>query len=490
MHRSRRVGALVASLAVAAAVAVIAPSGATAEPQLHRTLDPNAVTESVRYLVKTYGVSEREALRRLQLQDDATRLDQALRTRATYGGMWLDHNAGGVLVVAMTAPADADRYIDALPDRKNVRTQAVRYSLADLNAARDRVAARVGAGPQAVHLPAVSESENRVVVWERGWVAAEKRTRRAAEVTAESENARTAIAAEPADLVVQRTLVKPEPMATPNVDWGFCHPLYCTGYGPMRGGLRLDMRRDNGTWGGCTAGFNLRSTGGGFPGKPWVLTAGHCMATKTNNVPTQHNGTSVLQQHGIEKNSYPYDYAALPYVDQATANTWLENHTNRNRVLKYCRNGGMDSNADTPCGQQATSVDEYITGTRSLAEVKAGWVVCATGSGSSAVNYPDSYDSGAGEGYLVGTRCGRVLSTDVGINTDICARAGDSGGPLFSQVDHTALGILEGSQQARSGACQAGELNNYVPISTVLEDLNARIAGQGSVFSVITTPNG
>ncbi len=222
----------------------------------------------------------------------------------------------------------------------------------------------------------------------------------------------------------------------------------------------------------------------------WVLTAGHCMATKTNNTPTQHNGTPVLQQHGIEKNSYPYDYAALPYVDDAAADRWLEGQTGRNRVLKYCRNGGMDSNFDTPCGEQATSVDEYITGTRALAEIKAGWVVCATGTGSNVVNYPDSHDSGAGTGYLVGTRCGRVLSTDVGINTDICARPGDSGGPLFSQVDHTALGILEGSQQSRQGACQAGELNNYVPVETVITDLNARIAGQGSVFSVITTPNG
>lgn len=93
--------------------------------------------------------------------------------------------------------------------------------------------------------------------------------------------------------------------------------------------------------------------------------------------------------------------------------------------------------------------------------------MCATGWPSSAVNYPDSEDSGAG--YLVGTRCGRVLSTDVGINTDLCARPGDSGGPLYSQTDHTALGI---------------------PIETIITDLNARIASQGSTFTVITTPNG
>ncbi|MEU6148653.1 S1 family peptidase [Actinosynnema sp. NPDC047251] len=485
-----------ASLVVVAASAVVAVTAATAAPQVHRVLDPGSVRESVEYLTDTYGVSKQEALRRLQLQDDATRLDEALSrdAGATYGGMWLDHAAGGVLVVAMTRPADADKYLKAVPDRENVRTKAVRYSLADLNAARDRIATKVGAGSDAVYLPAVSESDNQVVVWERGWVAAEKQGRVGA-AAVEADSARSAVAAEPAGLVATRTLVKPEPMATPNVDWGFCHPLYCTNHGPMRGGLRLDMQRDaqpgqTPTWGGCTAGFNLRSTGGGFPGVPWVLTAGHCMATKTNNTPTQHNGTSVLRQHGIEKNSYPYDYAALQYVDTATATTWLGSHTGRNRVLKYCRNGGADSNADTPCGEQATTADEFITGTHALAEIKAGWVVCATGSGSNVVNYPASHDSGAGTGYLVGTRCGRVLSTDVGINTDLCARPGDSGGPLFSQVDHTALGILEGSQQSRGGACWAGELNNYVPIETIITDLNQRIAGQGTVFSVITTPNG
>ncbi|PRY35656.1 streptogrisin C [Umezawaea tangerina] len=476
-------------MAAFAAVAVVvagSSAGVGAAPAPAGALDPAAVLPSVRYLVKTFGVSEREALRRLELQREAVRLDERLRREAgaEYGGMRLDQEAGGVLVVSMTKAAAAEPFLAGL-DRAHVRTAEVRYSLADLVKTRDRIAAQVGTGSDAVYLPAVSEAENRVVVWERDWVAKEKAV---PGVSATSDAVRRAVSGEPA---VVRTLVKPTPLAsTPDVDWGFCHPLYCTDYGPMRGGLRLDMKRDNGTWGGCTSGFNLRSTGGGFPGKAWVLTAGHCMATKTNNTPTQHNGNDVLAQHGIEKNSYPYDYAALPYVDAATATTWLDGQPGHNRVLTYCRNGGLDSDADTPCGQQATSVDEYITGTHALAEVRAGWVVCATGSGSSAVNYPDSVDSGAGVDYLVGTRCGRVLSTDVGINTDLCARAGDSGGPLFSQVDHTALGILEGSQQSRSGACQSGELNNYVPIDTITTDLSARVAAQGSVFSVITTPTG
>ncbi|AUI59058.1 hypothetical protein B1H26_21390 [Amycolatopsis sp. BJA-103] len=477
---------------LAATTALGSPALADTVQSFHTSLDPATVRESVRYLVETYQVNEQEALRRLELQTDGVKLDELLRRDrgAEYGGMWLDQGKGQ-LVVAMTEPARAEPYLKAMPARADVRTQRVQHSLQQLTAAKERVAAKVGAGPEAVYLPSVSESENRVVLWERSWVAQEKVAMRAAGdvVTAEVNTARQAAAAEPG-VVVSRVLANPNALATPNVDLGFCHPLYCTNYGPMRGGIRLDMKRDDGTWGGCTSGFNLRSTGGGFPGKGWVLTAGHCMRTKTNNTPTQHNGNAVLQQHGIEKSSYPYDYAALPYVDNAAATKWLEGQTGRNRVLKYCRNGGMDSNGDTPCGAQATSVDEYITGTRKLAEIKAGWVVCASGTASSAVNYPDSVDSGAGAGYLVGTRCGRVLSTDVGINTDLCARPGDSGGPLFSQADHAALGILIGNQQSRSGPCQAGELNNYAPIETITTDLSERIASQGSKFAVITTSNG
>ncbi|MCE6996600.1 S1 family peptidase [Saccharothrix sp. S26] len=503
--RARGLGALFASVVVTATV-LSASGGATAAPSTRTALNPAAVAESVRYLVDSYGVSEREALRRLALQDESARLDRVLRTEnaAEYGGMWLDQTSGE-LVVAMTDPAAARRHLEDLPDRSRVRTQAVRHSLADLNAAKDRIAAKVGAGPDAVYLPAVDERANEVVLWERAWVAREKSApvgAASADVAAagesvareavarEADAARRAVSEEPKVAVRAKVLPKPNPLAATYPDRGYCHPLACAGYGPMRGGLRLDMKRDDETWGGCTAGFNLRSTGGGHPGKAWVLTAGHCMATKTNNTPTRHNGVPVLQQHGIERNSYPYDYAAVLYVDTPTRQTWLENHTGRNRVLKYCWNGGMDSNIDTPCGEQEKSVDEYITGTHGLAEVKAGWVVCATGSASNAIDDSGAVDSGAGKGYRAGTRCGRVLSTDVGINTDLCARRGDSGGPLFSQVDHTALGILEGNQQSRSGACAAGELNNYVPIDTILTDIHTQYASLRSKFSVITTPNG
>ncbi|MEU4779998.1 trypsin-like serine protease [Micromonospora sp. NPDC023633] len=260
------------------------------------------------------------------------------------------------------------------------------------------------------------------------------------------------------------------------------------------------MKRDNGTWGGCTAGFNARTTGGTHNGWGWVLTAGHCVVGKTNDTTVHHNGYNIVNQHGVaggqylmESNSYPYDFAFLSYKSGTESVAWLENQAYRNKVLKYCRNGGHDSNADTPCGTQATEATVLINGYYALSQIKAGWIVCATGSASDTANYPESYGSGAGAGYLVGTRCGRVTSTDVGINTDVCARAGDSGGPLFSQIDNTAYGILEGNQQARTDPCYSHEMNNYVPISKIYEVMdNWYSAGYtgGSLFRVITTQNG
>jgi len=536
-------------LAAVLAAVVVAGLGVTggpsyAGPALERSvLDPAAVAASIDYLTTTFKVSRAEALRRLDLQNDAQKLDGLLRRQqpGAYGGMWLDQDNGGVLVLQSTDSAATDPYVRRLADRRHVRTVHVARSLATLTAARDRLAKAVGAGPDAIYLPAIDETGNRVVLWDRTWVAEEKRdgtwdadslsgkawqttlagkaprpaaatssrievastasvAQRGAAVVAETRVAADAVAAE-GSLVVEQTLSRPHPMYTPYVDWGFCHPLYCSpGYGGMRGGLRLDVKRDNGSWGGCTSGFNVRSGGHIWNGWAWVITAGHCVVGKTNQTHIQHNGYDVLQAHGVERNSYPYDYTVLPYVDGNVSTSWLESQANHNLVMTYCRNGGQDSDSATPCGQQATSNNTPIRGTHSLDEITTGWIVCATGTGSSTVNYADAHPSGVppdverNAGYLVGTRCGKVTGKDVGINTDICARDGDSGGPLFSQLDFTAYGILEGSLQSRSGSCYAGEQNNYSPIVTILDDINYGyqdlLRNFGTTMGVILSSNG
>ncbi|WP_091400826.1 hypothetical protein [Micromonospora saelicesensis] len=513
--------AMAVCLAPGAAVFVPTVSFA-AVPSFHTSLDPSKVKESMQYLVKTFGVSEAEALRRLELQNDAQALHAMLseQSAASYGGMSLDHDNGGVLVLSTTRPADVEAYVASMPDRAHVRTRTVKRSLQALEQTRETLAKQVGEGADSVYVTSVDTENNSVVMWERGWVAESKSNGTWAEksgrnrpTTAVPGDQRLAVSAEKskADAAVKmvptaverRVLPEPKQSYTPYIDWGTCHPLYCKSvYGGMRGGLRLNIRRDNGTTGGCTAGFNVRSGGGDVNGWGWVLTAGHCVVGKTNTVKVHHNGYNILNPHGVaggyymEVNSYPYDFAFLNYISGTESGAWLENWGGtgyRNSVLKYCRNGGQDSNADTPCGNQATEARVTINGYHALSAIGSGWIVCASGSGSDTANYPESYDSGAGDGYLVGTRCGRVLSKDVGINTDVCARAGDSGGPLFSQLDNKAYGILEGDQQSRSGPCASGEKNNYTAISKIYELMETwRTSGYtgGAIFRLITGTNG
>ncbi|MEV6608816.1 S1 family peptidase [Kutzneria sp. NPDC051319] len=468
----RRIVVLIAAVAVAVPAVAASTVNAAAVSQAP-TLDPATVAASMSYLEQAYGVSPAEALRRLELQLDASRLDTTLRAKAsaTYGGMAIDQQHGGVLTVDATDQAAIKPYLTQLPDRSHVRTRTVANSLSELTTVRNQLATQVDAGADSAYLPAIDQQANNVVLWRRTPAAAR------------------AAVSQPG--VVVKDLPIPTPLSGP-VDWGYCHPLFCSGYGPMRGGLRLDYTRDDGSMGGCTVAFNVRSTGGGFPNNtPWVLTAGHCAQNKTNFTPTQHNTTPIVNQHGVEKYAYPYDYQFVQYVDLTTADAWLNNQTPHNTVLLYCRPGGLDS-SQACNGQNADSGSQPITGIHPLSDIKAGWVVCADGSASSKRNYPQAVDSGAGADYLPGTRCGQVTSTDVGINTNICARPGDSGGPLFSQVDNTALGILEGNLpgQNGSGPCTSGEANNYSPIGTILDDVNAFSGGKGSHFDVITTPNG
>jgi streptogrisin C len=211
---------------------------------------------------------------------------------------------------------------------------------------------------------------------------------------------------------------------------------------PMRGGARLDMWNtltDPGDSEFCTNGFNIH----GSNGWQYTVTAGHCLESVTHNY-TEHNFDWVgyYNPDTYISSSYPYDGAILPYVVTGGVNyavQWLKNQPT-NRV--WATNKG---NSIWP-----------ILGSYTYEQIHTGWVACATGAKS------------------LNTRCGSVVKKDGGIVTNICVHEGDSGGPLYSQVDDKAYGILSNDNfPGDAFPCPAGLLSYFSPLSKLFSSVHA-----------------
>ncbi|MFG2057657.1 trypsin-like serine protease [Micromonospora sp. NPDC048930] len=412
-----------------------------------------AAPASIAYLRERYDVSATEAARRLALQEFSGPLADRLAADQpdAYAGMWLDQTAGGVLVVAATDPAAMRAAVAGAADATHIRVVAVRHSLRRLTDAATRLAAALGgtAGEDVL----VDVPRNALSVVTGGRIAADDS--RLAEALAAAGVPATA---------------RPRPAgAVPKA----CDPRYCA-QAPMRGGIRLDVPRDDGTVGGCTVGFNLRTR----TGKWYILTAGHCVVGGRH----QHVDTTWHQFLGpkvpvsiestapvLAENAFPNDYAIMPYQPGALERWKYPAAAGPSLVNYWCP-------ADrTNC----TSRDVSIRGVMPYSAIQTGWVVCATGSGYTPKSGEEYVDSGAGAGYLPGTRCGEIYDkTAGGIDVHICARPGDSGGPLFTESDGKALGILSGGDPG-SGACtDPDERNHYAPVSTILARVNALQGGR------------
>ncbi|MEH0823353.1 MULTISPECIES: trypsin-like serine protease [unclassified Micromonospora] len=428
---------------------------------------------SVSYLSDRYRITSDEAARRVALQELSAPLATTLAATypAEYAGMWLDQAGGGVLTIAATDPAPVAKAVAGVPDAAHVKVVPVRHSLRELTEAATRVAGALGvtAGTDVV----VDEQANEVLVLTGNAVAA--------------DDARLAGAIEAAG-VPARTRQLP-----PSIEKA-CDPRYCA-QAPMRGGIRLDVPRDDNTVGGCTSGFNLRAKSGRY----YVLTAGHCVVGGRHQLVdrTWHQFLGPKVPVGVEstspvvaENTTTHDYAVIPYQDRAI-DRWA-----------YPRRSGGDQASlvnywcvtDNPAC--ATSRDVKITGYTPYSAVQVGWVVCATGSAYTPKAGEVYVDSGAGAGYVPGTRCGTVTSKTNGrINVRVCARPGDSGGPLFTESDGRALGILNDGDPG-SGACtNPNEQNFYMPVSTILDRVNAntglgiQLATRGPLLDPIGSTN-
>ncbi|SCG34136.1 S1 family peptidase [Micromonospora halophytica] len=413
-----------------------------------------AAPASVGYLAERYRVSQSEAARRLALQELSAPLAGSLAARfpETYAGMWLDQAGGGLLTIAATDPGTIRRAITGVPDAAHVTVVPVRHPLRRLTEAAGRLATALGgqAGTDVV----VDEQANEVVVLTGDVIAA--------------DDTRLAGARDAAGVPVRVRARMPE-----SVIPKACDPRYCA-QAPMRGGIRLDVPRDNGTVGGCTTGFNVRARSGRY----YVLTAGHCVVSATHQHvdKTWHQFLGPKVPVGVEstgpvlaENAFPTDYAMLPYQDGAFARWAYPKRTQGASLVNYwCV-------TDNPACATRGSRDVKITGHTPYSAVQAGWVVCATGSAYTPKAGEQYVDSGAGLGYVPGTRCGTVTGkASGGIDVRICARPGDSGGPLFTESDGRALGILSYGDDG-SGACaNPDEKNYYAPVSTILDRVNSR----------------
>jgi streptogrisin C len=426
---------LIAVTAAAALVAgMVAVSWPASAEETASSLTAAEAPASVAYLRQQYRVSEAEALRRLELQrastDLATRL--AAQFPDEYAGMWLDQAHGGVLKVAMTNPGRLAAALRGTRDAAHIKAVRVKRSLKQLTATARQLAA--GGKSQVV----VDAPTNSVVV------ASGKPTG-----------------------VVQKS----------------CDPRYCA-QAPMMGGIRIDVTRDDGTYGGCTTGFNLKST---VTGESFLLTAGHCVNSGNHqkldktyhdlygaNWPVTEERTSLLAE-----NAYPYDYAVMPYQPGAAAQ-WFRGRglpsplLPADRVNYWCP-GGCAGSHDVP-----------ITGYVDYDAIQVGWVVCATGSGYTPAAGERYVDSGAGAGYIPGTRCGQIFGkSNGGIDVHVCARPGDSGGPLFTEADGKALGILSNGDPGSGPCTNPNERNFYAPISKLLAQANTRTSDK---FVLVTRP--
>jgi len=220
---------------------------------------------------------------------------------------------------------------------------------------------------------------------------------------------------------------------------------------PMRGGLQLYIfasltSRPNWIW-YCTNGFNVH----GSDGRQYTVTAGHCFEGEGSYSGADSHWVGYYQNSTLAGffDDYPADGMIAPYLVTGGVNYsryWLGNRP-ANRVL--------DTNLGSPL---------QVTGSDSYSQIGLGWVVCSTGAGS------------------LNTRCGSVVGKDGGIVTDICTKGGDSGGPLFSEIDNRAYGVLSWGDNG-DDSCPAGVRSGFSPLSVLFAAAKAK---SGITFAVNT----
>ncbi|MBI3899977.1 MAG: hypothetical protein HY308_17035 [Gammaproteobacteria bacterium] len=495
-----------ALVALIAAIGVVGSLPVSAEEILPvpdgELLKAADVVGSVGYLMEVYGIPQAEAMRRLELQRIAPQMHDwfARMLVDEYAGMWIDQANGGVLKILSTRPERVAALLQGLPDHDSMQAVKARWSFKQLQETEQRLEKKINTNKnpkiRVVEL-AIDVPNNIVGVFQRAGAEDAGRGIAGKELAAAHDKVlkpdtkiAAAVAAEGGRAAVKQLVAgghRDSPVAAG------CDPRTCAP--PMRGGMRLNVFRNqaapvgenlNAWWGQCTNGFNMYDTSRGWN---YIMTAGHCM---TGSYKVGQTYTYSASFHPVayevynfengptgDSSTYPYDYSIQPYLDY---NYWSGSYA-KNQVDSWCWGS---SSTWQGCVDGTFSIRGYYT----YAQIGLGWVVCGTGAGD------NSSDSGYASGYSShpGTYCGEVKSKNGGIVTNICTRKGDSGGPLFSEIDGQAYGILSGGTEA-SGPCPTNpagtERSWYSPIDKILSHVRSQTLyyeGRDYGFRLRTSP--
>jgi streptogrisin C len=435
-------GLLAALLAAPAATARNGP----AEPAV-----PPQIRESVAYLTSTYHISAAEAVRRLRLQADTDTLTRRLAVALPreYAGAWLDQEQGGVLDVASTRPGHTRQVISRLPHAAEIRVLPAAYSLTDLTRLQRRAGARTGASARGAYAQ-VDVMRNRVAVW----------TGRGADVS-------RAVAALGQDR--QAVTVRTWPRQTPTA----CTFLECDP--PIRGGITIGIGKLSGDIiDYCTSGFNIHDN----QGRLYTSTAGHCFTQvkKPQKAQTivslkEHDGKKIVANRSlagsvVRVSSGPrLDFAFVRVEDTAT---WFPAGKPRNIDFFKCSEEAQPELCNTDLQKHRYR----ITGIKPYNNMMVGEVVCMSGASIQEFKVKP------------GTRCGKITALPGGgIQTNICAKRGDSGSPLFDQNTHEAYGIENSIAGSDEGKCPPP--NEQQTFYTALSSALAAADSPGVTYSLI-----
>lgn len=365
------------------------------------TPDVSQIRESVAYLTSAYHISTADAARRMRLQADKDALTRRLADALPreYAGAWLDQGHGGVLAIAATNPDRMRRVAAGHPHSDEIRVIPAAYSLADLTRVRRRAAARTGEYAQ------VDVVRNRVEVWTG------RRARAAAALSSLGAERRA-------------VTVRTPPRGTPTAcQWNSCDP-------PIRAGITIQIGNAAGDpFDACTSGFNIKDNHGNL----YTSTAGHCFTDRKNAETIvsmkPHDGVDLIGDRRwagsvVQKDASPRaDFAFIRVMNTAT---WFPHGKPRNIDYFHC---SAEPQVRT-CRESLNSHRYRITGLKRYADMSEGEIVCMSGASLQTVRVKP------------GTRCGEITAKpDGAIRTNICAKPGDSGSPLFDQDTGVAYGI-------------------------------------------------